>query len=85
MIPTFGMPPATHVVTRSEAPDGEFAGKLSAEKGIYIMRAREPSIFEATGHVVLFNSGSPVPGGHLYGNNSEVGGGIRDVSLWKLN
>jgi len=87
MIKTFGTPPATHIVTRGEAPDGEFSVKLPAENGIYIMRALDNSLngFGATGHVSLHTTIGAVQCGHLYGSNTEVGGGIRDVSLWKLN
>ncbi len=87
MIKTFGAPPPSHVVKPSQALDGEFSGKLPAENGIYIMRALDNSLngFGATGHVSLHTTTGAVQCGHLYGSNTEVGGGIRDVSLWKLN
>jgi Type VI secretion system (T6SS), amidase effector protein 4 len=87
---TFGTPPADNVVIRSEALDGNFASKLpSDKKGIYIMKARNPSNstgFGATGHATAFKDGSASPcNGHLYGEDSLVGGGISSVSLWVLN
>jgi len=83
MSKTFGTPPASHIVTRSEAPDGNFAGRLPRVNGIYILRANYPRLW-ATGHATIFQMGNAMPGADLYGTDNDVTGGIYDVTVWQL-
>ena|GEM_PF-652233 len=80
MVKTFGPPN----IKLSEADGGSngslFESKLQGNKGIFIMRAKSPSLFQAYGHATIYN-GLGCAGGidHCY---FSAKGGVSRIALW---
>lgn len=81
MVKTFG-PPDIKLTESDGGPDGSQFGSKLTGKGIFIMKAKSPSQFDAYGHATIYNGFGCVGGiTHCY---FSAKGGVSTVALWKL-
>jgi len=81
---TFGKPT---VIIKPTSTNGnvDYINYLKGKKGIYIMRAANPSEFDAEGHATLFDGNDAIR--HSNGSDAkhfDAGGGIWRIYLWEL-